>query len=451
MKCKFCDAELEDGITLCPVCGRDIADTQEEAVPVAEACRPSDCDCGHQEDCACEENVQKQPAVKSGLKGWKLGLLIAGCVVLAGIIVGAVLYGLGIDFQSGNKNSYTARDAVLNRKADVVVATVGDEKLTNGELQIYYAMQVSEFLRYYGSALGEDVKLDEEMSGDMTYQQRLLEIALESWRRYETMCLLAKEDGFVLSQEQQEFIDSIPQQVKEIALTSYDSVEEFLKEQVCPGTTEQAYIDYNNAYYKSYYYVEAIYDELVPSDVEIEAYFAENEKTFTDKGVTKESGMIADVRHILICPEGGTKDENGMTTYTEAEWEKCLEEAEKLLEQWKQGEATEESFAKLANEHSEDGGSNTTGGLYTDITPTTNFVPNFLNWSIDENRQVGDTGIVESPYGYHIMYYVAGEPIWKDAARSNFVSEQTNQMLLKGMERWPMEVDYKKIVLFDVD
>ena len=30
----------------------------------------------------------------------------------------------------------------------------------------------------------------------------------------------------------------------------------------------------------------------------------------------------------------------------------------------------------------------------------------FEDWCFDESRKPGDTGIVESDYGYHVMYYV---------------------------------------------
>ena len=33
-------------------------------------------------------------------------------------------------------------------------------------------------------------------------------------------------------------------------------------------------------------------------------------------------------------------------------------------------------------------------------------VANFNDWCFDSSRKPGDTGIVESDYGYHVMYYV---------------------------------------------
>ena len=124
-------------------------------------------------------------------------------------------------------------------------------------------------------------------------------------------------------------------------------------------------------------------------------YFAgENDNTFS----------LVNARHILVGFEGGTTDDSGNTTYSDEEKAAALAEAEDLLATFKAGEATEDAFAALANENSDDTGSNTTGGLYEDIYPG-QMVTNFNDWVFDASRQSGDTGIVESDYGYHVMYF----------------------------------------------
>ena len=59
----------------------------------------------------------------------------------------------------------------------------------------------------------------------------------------------------------------------------------------------------------------------------------------------------------------------------------------------------------LANEKSTDTGSNTNGGLYEDVYPG-QMVTAFNDWCFDSARKSGDTGIVETTYGYHVIYYV---------------------------------------------
>ena len=115
---------------------------------------------------------------------------------------------------------------------------------------------------------------------------------------------------------------------------------------------------------------------------------------------------LANVRHILVAPEGGTYDSTtGTTTYSDEEMAAAKASAEELYAQWKAGEATEASFAALANEKSADG-DGTTGGLYENVYPG-QMVTNFNDWCFQEGRKAGDTGIVESEYGYHIMFYVS--------------------------------------------
>ena len=112
---------------------------------------------------------------------------------------------------------------------------------------------------------------------------------------------------------------------------------------------------------------------------------------------------LANVRHILVAFEGGSYDSTtGVTTYTVEEKEAAKTEAESILNEWKAGAATEETFAALANERSDDG-DGTTGGLYENVYPG-QMVDAFEDWCFD-NRKVGDTGIVETEYGYHVMFY----------------------------------------------
>lgn len=120
--------------------------------------------------------------------------------------------------------------------------------------------------------------------------------------------------------------------------------------------------------------------------------------------VEDNSFPLVNVRHILIQPEGGTYDSTtGMTNYTDAELAEAKLEAETLLNEFKEGKATSMDFADLANEHSADG-DGTTGGLYENVVPG-QMVANFDAWCFEEGRKAGDTGLVQSDYGWHIMYY----------------------------------------------
>ena len=122
-------------------------------------------------------------------------------------------------------------------------------------------------------------------------------------------------------------------------------------------------------------------------------------------GSTDNQFPLVNVRHILAGFEGGTTDDSGNTTYSDEEKAAAKQTAEDLLNEWLAGDATEESFANMANENSSDPGSNTNGGLYENVYPG-QMVSAFNNWCFDSSRKPGDTGIVETNYGYHVMYFV---------------------------------------------
>ncbi len=128
---------------------------------------------------------------------------------------------------------------------------------------------------------------------------------------------------------------------------------------------------------------------------------------------------LVDVRHILVEPENGTYNSNtGYYDYTEEAWAAAKTETEELFKQWQDGEKTAESFGALANEKSDDG-NGTTGGLIEDVAPGT-MVTAFNDWCFDESRQPGDTDIVQTEHGMHIVYFVGdSETLYRDYMITN--------------------------------
>ena len=116
--------------------------------------------------------------------------------------------------------------------------------------------------------------------------------------------------------------------------------------------------------------------------------------------------QLVNVRHILVSYEGGTTDETtGTTTYSDEEKAKAKAAADEILAAFEAGEKTEEAFAALATEKTTDPGSKENGGLYEDVYPG-QMVTAFNDWCFDAARKTGDTAIVETEYGCHVMYFV---------------------------------------------
>ena len=115
---------------------------------------------------------------------------------------------------------------------------------------------------------------------------------------------------------------------------------------------------------------------------------------------------LVNVRHILVSYEGGTTDETtGTTTYSDEEKAKAKAAAEEILAAFEAGEKTEEAFAALATEKTTDPGSKENGGLDENVYPG-QMVTAFNDWCFDAARATGDTAIVETEYGCHVMYFV---------------------------------------------
>lgn len=112
---------------------------------------------------------------------------------------------------------------------------------------------------------------------------------------------------------------------------------------------------------------------------------------------------LVNVRHILLKVET-TTDKDGKTIFKVESQKNAELKAKEILEKFKNGKfLTGESFGLLAKEYSDDGSANE-NGLIDEIYPGMT-VEAFDNWCFDTNRKVGDTDIITSDYGYHVMYF----------------------------------------------
>lgn len=137
----------------------------------------------------------------------------------------------------------------------------------------------------------------------------------------------------------------------------------------------------------------------------------------------KDMSKPVDVRHILIQFDTTTDGSGNTVALTSAEKEAYYQQAQAIYNQFLEN-PTEENFATLANNNSDDTGSNTNGGLYEDVH-VGDMVTAFNDWCFDPNRKPGDSGIIETNYGYHVMYYVGNdnEETWKSTVRSTLASD----------------------------
>ena len=456
MYCKYCGTRLEDGQTVCTACGKDNAEKKDSLV----------------------------------ITPGKLALSIGAVVVLVAVLVALLVGGMAdlggnttqetepavttqpteetvpptIPEDTGlndvtNKGTYTAGDEDVIAAMDTVVATMGETELTNAQLQVYYWTQVQDFLSseygYYLPYIGLDYTqpLDTQvcmLEEGLSWQQYFLKQALSAWQSYQVMANEAEAAGYEMPQENRDYLDSLPATFAENATAvGFESPEEYLAYNVGPGAAMEDYLGFWELYYRGFSYFADMYTKMTPTDEEAEAYFDEYAEEYAENGITKDTRTV-DVRHILILPEGATLETIRTETFSEEAWEAARARGQEILDKWLAEDGTEDGFAALANEHSVDGGSNTNGGLYTDVNRG-DMVEAFDAWCFDAARQPGDYGLVKTEFGYHIMYFVEAVPQWLETAKGDMLAERSNQFLQDALAKYEVEVDYASILLGFVD
>lgn len=463
-KCKFCNAELPDGSTVCPSCGKD-------------------------------------NAAESGSKAAKPGsaaLIIVGVLALVILAIGAFFTAKegttyaaedGVVAASeeateataeeateeateapteaptvpadGNpddvtcKGSYTAEDEAVVSAREKVVATAGEYELTLGQLQVYYWMEFRNFMSQYGtyaSYFGLDVSqpLDTQMCSGLeearTWQQFFLEGALNSWNNYRAMAAEADANGFELTEQQRAAIDNAAAELEEAAAANgFESGIAMLHSSLGAGAELEDYVYFMELYYKANGYYAQIAQGFEPTDEQLDDYFEEHAEGYAASGITKDTKLV-NVRHILVYPEGADGTNLATQEFSDEAWAASEKKAQEILDQFLAGDKTEESFAALANEYSEDPGSNTNGGLYENVSEG-EMVAAFNDWCFDAARQVGDTGIVKTNYGYHVMYFSGSQTTWQKYARNDYMVENATAAAKEIAAKLPMTVQYSDILL----
>ena len=193
----------------CPVCGKNNAAEETQQHPERELSE-------NEETLLPETEGEYEPSPK--LKKMKRNMAMAACFAVLAVLATVLFFGIRSDGDMNKwfswmvpkandiqcKDSFTVSDKKVEKKGDVVVATLGDARLTNTQLQFYYWTAVYDFFGenyYYLSYMGLDYTkpLDEQAcvyDQTMTWQQYFLQSALDAWHGNMAFVLLAKDNNF---------------------------------------------------------------------------------------------------------------------------------------------------------------------------------------------------------------------------------------------------------------
>lgn len=399
----------------------------------------------------------------------------------------------------GDPENVTCKGSYTGQTDDAVVASVGKKNLTNSQLQVWYWAQVAQYTAQNHDKTPDLSKpLDtQKCSADETvasWQQYFLREALESWHSTQALLLQSEEVPMPTEEAYQPNLRNYEEYLTNIPATKYlygynvyyqnntlhqeyldtlaVKLESVAKEagyantaamaQAAFGGSEEALTAFAKEYNQAYMYFTALAYYIEPTDEELESFCAEHQ---ADGG----TDAVADIRHILLVPDDilqePTKNwskteatepvvlehvevaEDGRVTCSEEAWAVCEQEAQELLEYWqKKTKATEATFAELANKHSEDTGTALDGGAYHKLRKG-QMTQALDSWIFDPARQAGDTGIVRSDYGVHLLYFAGSQSLSRADAVEAYYRQQQTDILTKAKERYPMEVTYSAITL----
>ena len=102
---------------------------------------------------------------------------------------------------------------------------------------------------------------------------------------------------------------------------------------------------------------------------------------------------------------------------------------EEILDEWKNGAATEDSFAELCKKYTQDTSAAENGGLFEQVT-STGMTAELGDWIFDSSRQAGDTVAITVSDTTYVLYYVGqDQPEWKISIKNTLVSQAMSQYL----------------------
>ena len=362
----------------------------------------------------------------------------------------------------GNPEDVTCK-GTYTREGDpaAVIAQIGDTKLTNEALAVWYWAAVAQYQASgktpapdFGAPL--DSQPCEADTSVGSWQQYFLRQALNAWHTAAALNQQSLEvplnlepeyqpdpekyatymDGMPATQflygynrfyspntMHQAYLDSLPDTLKALA-GEKGFGDTAAMAQDAFGTTQAALTDMAQLLNRSYMYFTALTYDLSQPEV------AYTESTDGD--------YLVNIKHILLKTDGKTAEE------TLAAFRK---EAKTRLQPLTQTEQkSEAAFKDLAHLYSQDEASALDGGSYNRVKKGE--LPAELDaWCFDPARQSGDTTAITDDDGVHILYFSGRLEEAEVAAADESLAAQEADLLEQARTAYPVKFAYDQIAL----
>ncbi len=338
--------------------------------------------------------------VKKTSKGLIIGLIAAAVIVLVAIVL------------------------FVFKPWETYVATVDGQKVSKQEYLVFSKGNMDQFFtaNKIENTSPEQYKWSTKVN-DQTAKDQVKKSTLDTIQEIKIQLIKAKEAGVTLSADD---LKSIDQQIEQI-ITQYQS------RQVAEQQVKAAYgvtLSEYKAVYKeiqlSQKYLSQERNKVTVSDDEIKKYYDDNKKDFDKVTVT----------HILISTVDSQSQPVSAGKKAEAK-----KKADDLLAKVRAGE----DIQKLALENSDDKpGVTENKGEYT--FGRGEMVPEFEEWAF-KDHVAGDSDIVESQFGYHVMQFhkrteTPLDDTIKSSLKNTLIYTKFSEDFTKKMEGWKKEAQY---------
>lgn len=264
--------------------------------------------------------------------------------------------------------------------SDGYVATVGEDIVTENEYK-YFLASTKMYMEQQAGVFDEQSRIDFWEGGDLGGQPlkaMAKQFALENVQEYKIILNKAKEEGIKINDEELQmanqqldiFIDALGG--GELGKQAFENMYGVPADYIYQMNPDLALVQK--------YTLEKI-QQMTHSDDELREFYEQN----------KDYYQTVTVRHILFLTNDAVTGE----PLPQEQQDEAKRKAEDILARVNAGE----DMKQLAMEYTEDTGSKETGGEYTFIRGE--MVKEFEDWSF--NAKEGETGIVKTDYGYHVM------------------------------------------------
>lgn len=365
----------------------------------------------------------------------------------------------------GCKNVYLADSISPN----TVVGTMAGEKLTAEQLQFLYALAVNSYRGEIGPTESEPLFAQScpLTQSEISWEQYFLSKAVQIWQVSTALVLesrqpqiiteaaftpnaeqhaerltpdypqyrllYADKDCYTMPKMHEAWVEGLPETLEAAAQKFGFADAKTMADAL--NTTVDTMLGLARRINEAYSYYTNLWEAATPEE--------------SLPGQT-EMAEYADLRQILLIPEGAQTAADGTVTAEETAWAAAERKAGELRGTWEKTFASKKYpdaiFGNIAHESSMDAATAPDGGRLSSVTKGRLIAP-LDAWVFDSQRKAGDCETIRTPYGVALVYIKEFRTAQQEAHRTEEIRDDVGQILSELLNRYDCQVDYSLVSL----